>query len=91
MRRPACLKRNGQTEGQRAARLGHWEASSFWRSETGSQGRGLGWGCGGGSLTSFTEIILDAGRMRAELSLTETGKLEGQVWEAGEDWEGVQF
>lgn len=29
-----------------------------------------------GSLTSFTGIILDAGRMRAELSLTETGKLK---------------
>lgn len=33
-------------------------------------------------MTSFTGIILDA-----ELSLTETGKLEDQVWEAGEDWE----
>lgn len=38
-------------------------------------------------MTSFTGIILDAGRMRAELLLTETGKLEDQVWEAGEDWE----
>lgn len=79
------MKRNGQTEGQRGDRLGHCEALSFWLSETGSQGRVLGWGCGRGSLTSFTGIILDAGRMRAELSLTETGKLEGQVWEAGED------
>ena len=33
-------------------------------------------------MTSFTGVILDA-----ELSLTETSKLEDQVWEAGEDWE----